>query len=229
MSIPVLVTDLVLVLIIFISAIVGLKRGFVKSIAGFAEYIVAFMVANRFYTAGANLVAKIPFIANMITDVEMPTLDADAGFFGKIGAIISYILENSALSGTDPTEQAQAVINNYLAELISKAIAFIVLFIATVLLMKLIVLLIDKFCDLPVFNFTNRTLGVIFGLLCGMFITWILSNVFVNNILPILIDKYPETFTDEIKDSVVIKFFMKFSPVALVMYLANLVSSAGVK
>ena len=229
LTIPTLITYVVLALIIVIGALVGLKRGFVRSVAGLAEYIIAFMIANRFYTLGAKLVAKIPFIAKMITDVEMPVLESGKGFFSKVGAVISYIMSNSVLSGSDPTEEAQAIINNYVAEAISKAISFSVIFIVSVLIMKLIVYAVDKFCEAPVLKFTNKTLGVLFGIFCGMFITWVLSNVFINNLLPVLTEKYPGVFDENMADNVIMQFFLKFSPVALVMYVANLISSIGVK
>jgi len=225
---PDYVFGLFLILVLVISALIGLKRGFVRSIAGLAEYIIAFFVANRFYTLGAELVVKIPFLAKLKTDVDMPELDSGVGFFEKLKAIIDHLI-STALNSGDAEAEANAIINNYIADVVSKAIAFVVIFIVSLLLLKLIVYLIDKFCELPVLKATNKTLGVLFGLFCGMFVTWFLANLFVNTLLPIFIDKWPNVFSVEMGEHFLVKFFMRFSPIALIMYLINLISSIGVK
>ena len=225
---PVYILGLFLILILVISALIGLKRGFVRSIAGLAEYIIAFFVANRFYTVGAELVVKIPFLAKLKTDVDMPELEEGTGFFEKLKAIISHMLQ-TAINGGDAEAEANAIINNYIADVVSKAIAFIVIFIVSLLLLKLIVFLIDKFCELPALKVANKTLGVLFGLFCGMFVTWFLANLFVNTLLPIFVDKWPDVFSLEMGETLIVKFFTRFSPVALIMYLVNLISSIGVK
>ena len=218
---------IVLILIIVISAIVGLKRGFVRSVAGLVSYIISYIVANRFYTLLTPIVSKIPFIQSMTTDIEMPEIDPGTGFLGRIGAIFKYLFDNSMNSGSDVTETARAVINNFLAELITEAIAFLALFFATLIILKLLLFLIDKFCETPVLKGTNKTLGVIFGILCGFFITWIVSNLFVNTLLPIFVERWPAVFSYELGEHFMVKFFMKFSPVALVMYFVNKIGSIG--
>ena len=90
---------LFLILVLVISALIGLGRGFVRSIAGLAEYIIAFFVANRFYTLGAELVVKIPFLAKLKTDVDMPELDSGVGFFEKLKAIIDHLISTALNSG----------------------------------------------------------------------------------------------------------------------------------
>lgn len=225
---PEYVFGLFLILVLVISALIGLKRGFVRSIAGLAEYIVAFFVANRFYTFVADIVVRIPFLAKLKTDVDMPEIDSGKGFFEKLKAIIEHLI-NTALNSGDAEAEANAIINNYIADVVSKAIAFVVLFFVSLLILKLIVYLIDKFCDLPLLKATNKTLGVLFGLFCGMFVTWFLANLFVNTLLPIFIDKWPDVFSYALGENVIVRFFMRFSPIALIMYLINMISSIGVK
>jgi|GEM_PF-822524 uncharacterized membrane protein required for colicin V production len=222
-----IITVSVLILTVVIAAIVGIKRGFVRSIAGLLVYIVSYIIANRFYTLIVPYTSKIPFIVSMTSDVEMPEVEAGTGFIGKIGAIMKYLFDNALNSGSDPTETARAVINNFLAELIAQAISFLALFIVSVLVLKLLTFLIGKIFDLPGLNAVNRVLGLVFGVLSGFFITWILSNLFVGVILPILVDKFPDVFSASIGENVIVQFFMKFSPVALVMYLVNKIGSIG--
>ena len=57
----------VFILVIAISAFIGMKRGFLRMVAGFVEYIVAFLFAYVFCSRLAVYMKRIPFIANMIT------------------------------------------------------------------------------------------------------------------------------------------------------------------
>jgi len=226
---PVFIFSVLLLAVLVTCGIIGAVRGFVRSIAVFVRYIVAYMLANRFYTLGAALVAKIPFIANMITDVEMPDISEGTGFFERIGKTVSFVAEGIFSGEISSDETVQAIINNYLADIISKAVAFAVIFFAALLILKLAIYLFDKVCDLPGLKEVNKTLGFVFGVLFGLLITWLLANLTVNTILPWLVEKWPDVFTLEMGQTAVVKFFTKYNPVALIMYIVNVISSIGVK
>ncbi|MBQ0125240.1 MAG: hypothetical protein KBS59_02830, partial [Clostridiales bacterium] len=85
------------------------------------------------------------------------------------------------------------------------------------LVCKLIVMLVDKFCELPVIHGANKLLGLVVGVFCGLFITWILSNLYVNSLLPILSERWPTVFVPESAETAIMKFFTKYSPIALIM------------
>ena len=89
-----LIIGAVLILIVVISALVGMKKGFLKMVAGFIEYIVAFLSAYVFYSRLNIYVKKIPFIANMITDVEMPQFEDGIGLWDKIKSVVGSIVQN---------------------------------------------------------------------------------------------------------------------------------------
>ena len=78
------VFDFILIAVLVICTAVGFFRGFVRSIAGLIEYMIAFFIANRFYIRFAGVIQRIPFISNMITDVEMPVIDSENRFFEKL-------------------------------------------------------------------------------------------------------------------------------------------------
>lgn len=199
-------------------AIVGLARGFVKTIAGFACYILAYIVASTLYEPIAGLFAKIPFIANMVTEgVEMPVFTAQGGFFVKIGEIATFLFDHYVHGGTEA--EMQAVLSNLLAEFLSKLFAFLALFIVAVLLLKLILLIIDKFCELPVLNAANRILGLLIGFLCGLFVTWILSNLYVNSLFAMLNNQWPDIFVVESTTTPIMQFFLKYNPIAFILFV----------
>ena len=225
---PVFIFSLILILILVISVIVGMSRGFVRSISKFVQYIVAYIVANRYYVSVSRLFLKIPFLANMQTDVDMPDIPQGTGFFERVGKIVSYVSAGIFSGEVNDDETVNAIMKNYLADIIAKVAAFLALFVVTVLVLKLVLFLIDKFANLPVIKVVNKTAGVIFGFVCGMTITWLLSNLTVNTVLPWLVEKWPETFTAEMGQTAVVQFFMKYSPVALIMYVVNIISSIGI-
>lgn len=207
----------VMVLIIAISAFIGMKKGFIRMIAGFVEYVVSFLLAYVFCSKLAVYVKKIPFIAKMVTDTEMPSLEGMT-LGEKIKFVVDYIVDNVIAKGADQASlEAAAIVKNYIASIISTAIAFILIFVVTLLLQKLIVLLLDFAAKAPGLKQINGGLGFVFGLVCGSFWTWLLANIFVRAALPILCAKFPETFTEALASGAVMTFFLKINPVSLVL------------
>ena len=207
----------VMVLIIAISAFIGMKKGFIRMIAGFVEYVVSFLLAYVFCSKLAVYVKKIPFIAKMVTDTEMPSLEGMT-LGEKIKFVVDYIVDNVIAKGADQASlEAAAIVKNFIASIISTAIAFILIFVVTLLLQKLIVLLLDLAAKAPGLKQINGGLGFVFGLVCGSFWTWLLANIFVRAALPILCAKFPETFTEALASGAVMTFFLKINPVSLVL------------
>ena len=207
----------VMVLIIAISAFIGMKKGFIRMIAGFVEYVVSFLLAYVFCSKLAVYVKKIPFIAKMVTDTEMPSLEGMT-LGEKIKFVVDYIVDNVIAKGADQASlEAAAIVKNYIASIISTAIAFILIFVVTLLLQKLIVLLLDLAAKAPGLKQINGGLGFVFGLVCGSFWTRLLANIFVRAALPILCAKFPETFTEALASGAVMTFFLKINPVSLVL------------
>lgn len=186
-------------------------------IAGFVEYVVSFLLAYVFCSKLAVYVKKIPFIAKMVTDTEMPSLEGMT-LGEKIKFVVDYIVDNVIAKGADQASlEAAAIVKNYIASIISTAIAFILIFVVTLLLQKLIVLLLDLAAKAPGLKQINGGLGFVFGLVCGSFWTWLLANIFVRAALPILCAKFPETFTEALASGAVMTFFLKINPVSLVL------------
>lgn len=210
-----LIIAAVLIIILAVSAFIGMKKGFIRMIAGFTEYIVSFLIAYIFSPKLAVYVKKLPFIAKMISDVEMPVFADGAGFGDKIKSVISFIVDNAIVGGKDATAETKAICSNYFADIIAVSISFVALFIVLMLVQKLIVWLLDLIAKAPVLKQTNGVLGLLFGLFCGSFWTWILSNVFVRGVLPILTAKYPATFPESIAETAIMKFFIGINPVSL--------------
>ncbi len=221
-----LLFDIILIAILVLCAILGWKRGFLRTLGGFVSYIIAFTIANKFYRLLADFVIQIPFLQNMITDVEMPVLPEQSTFLDKVKAIAEYVSEKSTISDLDASaETVKAIMNNYVAELLAALIGFILSFaiawIALKLVLWLLALVVDK---TPVIHQANEILGSIVGLFCGFFWTWALSNLFVNFALPLLMEKWPTVFVSEIANSVIVRFCTEINPITYLFLLINLIS-----
>lgn len=210
------IIDIILLAIVAGFAIAGVVRGFVKSIANLVKYILAFVISIKTYKSVSPVFMRIPFIADLHTDMEMPELEGTNGLFDKVKQVFAFLFE-SLKKGEDIDEVSRAVFNNYLADVLSEVFAFLALFIVSLLVINLIVFIIDKLCSLPVIRTANRVLGFILGAISGTLWAYIVSSVLVNFILPMLVSKYPDTFTLAMGETPVVDFFMNNNPVALLL------------
>lgn len=219
--------DVILIAVLAVCVVIGWRRGFIRALRGFVTYIISFAVANSLYRVIAKSIITLPFLQNMITDVEMPELPANATFMDKVSTIVTYISEQTEGSGSqDISETVQAVINNYIAELLAAIIGFIVIFLVMVLALKLLLWILDMVVSrTPIIRQANGLLGCLIGLLNGFFWTWMVSNVFVNFALPLLNDKWPTVFVPEMADSFVVNLCTKINPITYLFMLINLISN----
>ena len=219
--------DVILIAVLAVCVVIGWRRGFIRALRGFVTYIISFAVANSLYRVIAKSIITLPFLQNMITDVEMPELPANATFMDKVSTIVKYISEQTEGSGSqDISETIQAVINNYIAELLAAIIGFIVIFLVMVLVLKDLLWILDMVVSrTPIIRQANGLLGCLIGLLNGFFWTWMVSNVFVNFARPLLNDKWPTVFVPEMADSFVVNLCTKINPITYLFMLINLISN----
>ena len=80
----------VFLLIVIICGIVGMKKGFVKQLAGMVSFIISALLAYIFCDPLANVIQKMPFVQTMITDVEMPDFSGTTSLWDKIQTVLTY-------------------------------------------------------------------------------------------------------------------------------------------
>lgn len=215
-----LITGAVLIIIIVVSAIIGAKKGFIRMVAGLIEYIVSFFLAYTFCSKLTAVTSKIPFIADMMTDTDMPELPEGAGLFEKAKETISFIVKNT-LEGGDTDATVKAITDNYIANILSTVIAFVAIFLAALLVQKILVAVFDLLTKNSLLGKANRFLGFLFGALVGSFWTWGATKLFVSFLLPMLTEKYPESFPADFTSNFLIKFFLEFNPVSAILNLLS--------
>lgn len=111
---------------------------------GFIASVVGIL---RFFIATGVATLLAPTVGAEIQPTVEARLSLDAG-----GSFFSALLQKIVTSG-------------YL----SKALAFVLIFTATSILIKLIELLVNAMTKLPLINFINRALGAVMGIAVGFF------------------------------------------------------------
>lgn len=197
--------DVILVLIIVVSVIVGIKQGFIKSVVGFLRYIIAYIIANALYSPTAVLSRKLV------------GLEAESISEEKTGIITFIKALPEKISGVD-TETAREMFISALFDIVM----FILIFVVTLFIIRLITFIIEKGAKLPGLSFTNRFLGGVFGIFCGLLWTWILASLFSNYLLGYLVEKYPDIFYEEMRDDFLVNFCANTNPLT---YLFNAIDA----
>ena len=216
------ILDIILILIVAIFIIIGVKKGFVRSVSGFLIYIFSFNIANAFYIFVAKYTDKIAFIAELKSGVsaeEIAAVTKDAsGFVDRLSHIGEYILSGPM----EKFQSAQGIVNYIIGDALSCLISFIAVFIAALLILKLLAYLLNSLITNTIgLRQINGILGGIFGALCGLFWAWVFAKLFVSFAFPILNSKHPDVFTDEMTKSFVVTICLKINPLAFLMYITN--------
>jgi uncharacterized membrane protein required for colicin V production len=206
--------DITLIAIVAIFAVIGAKRGFIKSVSGYVSHLIAFILALSFYKRFSVIVKRLPFISGMITDTQMPEFTGANGFAEKIKMIINYIIASDDVNTT-----SKAVINNLLADVLATVISFAVLLLAFLLVMKLVFFLLELIATAPVVKQANGVLGLVFGILIGSFWAWIVASLFGNLLFPILNAKWPDVFMNDMLTSFVYRLCTDVNPMTYVFIL----------
>lgn len=214
--------DIILALILAICAFIGYKHGLIRTLSKFISYIVSFTLANKLYFLLAKLIIKLPILNDML--YEDPYAKSMT-FLDRLDLSFSQIKENIAVFGDEATiNAAKLILDHAIAVMIASAIAFVLTFIIGTLLMKLLLFLLNGLIEkLPVLKQVNGILGGIFGLLNGFFWTWSITNIFVQFLLPTLMEKWPTVFVMEIANSFVVQLCTKINPITYLIALINFI------
>ncbi|MBR7161779.1 MAG: CvpA family protein [Clostridia bacterium] len=225
-----LVFDGLLLTICVISVVMGVKRGFIKSIMGICTLIAAVFVAFAFTPAVAQRLENVPFvheISQNITDTLQSLSITESGTFDltklfrdmpesfrqildRYGADVSKLVD--AIS---PTPEADVSAVDDLAVLIAEpvvnaitgVIAFLLLFVASVIVLKLLTWILDLIFNLPVLKTANKLLGFVIGLFNAVLWMWILSALSVI-FIGAMSSVSPDFFGPHlIENTVILKFF----------------------
>lgn len=182
------ILDAVIIIIILIFGFLGYKRGLVLSIISLTSVILSFIAAKLFYV---DLAANIASNTELDTKINLYiTAKLNAAYPGGNVAVsagnsnspIQWIVTKLFHSDTIISNTVNSIASQITAVILN-ILAFVILFVAVLILIKLIGLILNKLSKLPVLNFINKVggsaVGVIKGVLLCMLIITIASSLTV--------------------------------------------------
>jgi len=180
-----IVIDLIIIGIIAICIFLGFKRGLTGSILKIVSFVLAIILAFIFYKPVASLIIENTDWDENIQKSIVSMLDGEVQENGKIekedtnlpDVIVNYI--NEALEQTidkTKTEILQDAASAIAVTVINAGSLIIVFIIAKIIL--IFVRIFAKFItDLPIIKQVDKTGGIIYGLIEGLVIIWIIVSI----------------------------------------------------
>ena len=228
-----LILDGILLLICAASIILGAKRGFIKSVMGVCTLIAALFVAYAFTPPLSAVIEEQPFIRSIsesITDTIKSLSENDRGsydlerLFSEMPDAFQQIIDRYDADEEKLSEAVEVqpeaderevnLLSDLIADPVAKAIAgvlaFLGLFVAAVVVLKLFTWMLDLIFQLPVLKTANSMLGFLFGVLAALLWAWVLSSLAVT-LSDAMASISPELFPEDlVEHTILIKFFSSF-------------------
>lgn len=192
--------DILIVLIVLLSALMGRKKGFILTLCGFLALFVALIgagILTNFLAPPLSRLA-VPFVEAHLTELA-GSLSADAG--GAVHASLDQVLtlmEGSEVLGAlkdsvvhavedgllEAAEDAVPAVVAYVAEQLTRLVLFPIFFLLLMLVWTALSHMLDLAFHLPGLNFLNRTAGLLLGLARGVLLVfilcWLLKDSFLS-------------------------------------------------
>lgn len=225
-----LILDGLILVVCIVTVILGAKRGFIKSVMGVCTLIVSLLVAYTFTPDVSAYIEKQPMITGIsdsITETlkslsknESGTYDLEK-LFTDMPDAFQQILQRydadtdtltdavppTASSEEDAVDTLSRIIAEPVAGTISDVLAFLGLFTACVIVLKLLTWILDLIFQLPVLKTANTMLGLLVGIVCAFLWAWVLSSLLAT-LIHAMSSISPELFSDSLVDNtVVLRFF----------------------
>ncbi len=219
--------DILIILIIGLAAYMGYKRGFVRSVLGLVIFFAALFAAFKFtdiYAEHLNNTVFMDRITNEISSsiesvignnasVDDLFKDKPSGFvsiverFGTdMGELEEYYKESASESQSSGVKLISAYIARPVSSLLSRVIAFLIIFLGVLLALSIIKWILDLIFKLPVLNAVNKVFGLTFGIIKGVLLAWAASMLLVY-LMSVLVMLRPETFSKSvIENTVIVKY-----------------------
>lgn len=230
-----LLIDLLLLAIIVVSAAVGIKRGFIRTIMGFVTFFASLLGAWYFtkpvseWLSENYLAERITEpIAQIIRQLFIPSLEESEAvprLFSDMPDAFSSLLSRF---GTTPAEAESAMLGStdaagalahFLArpavQAISNTIAFLLLFFGISLALTIVTALLNMLFKLPGLSALNRAGGLLIGFAVGCLYAWVISYVLTIS-APYLTQVLPDRFTSTtVSDTIIASWFADNNPLTL--------------
>ncbi len=185
-----LAIDLILVAIVLIGIIMGIKRGFVKTVAKpvklVAVWVCSFQTCSAFASKfiepaiGSSVTGRLASILReRFADMAPQSAKDDLPLVLKIAAGIFDIdvgqIAND--SGAAFADQLAATFAGPLVSIVSLVISFVLLLIIYSLLFTVVIWILNAIFHIGPLSWLNKILGLVFGFAFSFILAWIVSMV----------------------------------------------------
>jgi len=189
------ILDILVIVIMALAILLGVWRGFVRTVLGFISIFLAIFLTNLLYPSMGRFLRGIDGLYNSLSSsisrlLGLESIIENAGYATQSEIISSLPLpsswQNSLLENNNPiihnalgAVDFQGFISGFLAGIVINIISMVVVFILIYLGLILLIRILDLVAKLPVVNAFNKLLGGAVGALKGLFLTWIILAIVV--------------------------------------------------
>jgi uncharacterized membrane protein required for colicin V production len=237
------ICDIVIAVIVLVSAIVGRKRGFVKTAFGLLSFVCAIVLSYFFGSYAGDYIKTTSVYEDLsrkatlsiseyidktaeaeleklqIRDEEMSESEI-VKTLERLGLETDSFYDRYEDAIKEGTENAKEKFAQNAAtkvmECLANALGVLVTFVLSLVALKILGFLVDRLFRLPVLNGINRLGGFIVGLVLGIFSVYILCMI-VEILLP-YIPQNPVIYAGMEKDTILYNFFVNLNPVIFVLF-----------
>lgn len=176
------------VLILIVSALIGLGRGLIRSVFSTFALIVAVVLAIQIMPYGTKLLKATPVYTSINSSIEKTIDDklqvTAEGVSGQMAAIDNmdmpdYIKDLLKTNNNADMYKALGIsefsqyISNYITCLILNGISLLVAFLIIYIVIRIVGCMLDMMSRVPVVNGLNKIGGLLFGLINGAVFLWV--------------------------------------------------------
>lgn len=212
------IIDIIGIIIVFISAIIALKKGFVKTFFDFASAFVALILAFALCNAGVRIIKNNTEIDEWLTNTITESLNAkdeksvgvapmgDPSNENENSNVITETLENlpqnikDIVGMEEQKDAAKEVIIKNSAEIIIKILSWITIYILVRLILMVLCFIFNGIMNLPFLKQINNLTGLLLGAILGFFRIYVVL-AFVSFLTSVVT---MDTFISLIKNSLII-------------------------
>ncbi len=168
-----IIVDLIIIGIVVLSTFLAYNKGLVKLAIGLCAFVISIVITFVLYQPISNLIINVTHIDESIEDVIYQKVNnIMQGEEKGEGEITSQMVED-AKDAILPQTARSLAIN------IVRGGVMIILFVAVRIALRFITVLADAIAKLPIINQLNKTTGMIYGLVRGILMIYVLLLVLV--------------------------------------------------
>ena len=218
------IVDIILALIVLIGAIVGLKRGFILTVAKPVKFVLCLIIAFSLASSVATEVVE-PMVGdaleNQMTDFLTEKIEESQDGEFEIPTLIKLaagVLDIDLESFESAENYADAMVSSIaqpIIHLVSTVIAFFILYFVSKIVLGILLKLLNAIFDRGIIGALNKALGLIFSTFFAIVIAWCAASLFEFVINTSLLDGV--AWAQEFDGGFIYDFFKSTNPIELLL------------